>query len=379
MKLVVLQGTKAGAELLLEGREVFAVGSAPDADLSLADPGVLPNHARIFKDESRIILMDVSGRGVRVNGKTEIQAELKAGDELALGEVVLRVAPKGVPASAVLAKPAVPDGAAELRVLKGPDEGKVYTVTQRSILGRGVNADVALLDMKCSREHCAVEKRTDGFYLVDLGSTNGTRLNEIKLETKGSVLLKPGDKLRLGATVIEFRAGAKSVARSAPTTVMATEKDVVFEIDIDRADETPRVVPVADESTRRHATTTRMAGGSALLRRPDGAALQGELEKMGFAQVVQFLNFSHKNGELVIAGPTGELCIHFKEGEVYDCWGLPDTASALECFQRIARLRSGHFEFHERVPPRERKIHQSTMALLMEAMRLVDEATDPGD
>src|SRR5581483_11851746 len=110
-----------------------------------------PNHARIFKDEDRFILMDVSGAGIVVNGRTEIQAELRAGDELALGSAILRVTPSGVPLSAVLQKPpALTAGAgAELRVMKGPDEGKSFPLGgARATLGRGVNADVALLDMK---------------------------------------------------------------------------------------------------------------------------------------------------------------------------------------------------------------------------------------
>ena len=44
-----------------------------------------------------------------------------------------------------------------------------------------------------------------------------------------------------------------------------------------------------------------------------------------------------------------------------------------------ARLRRGHFELHENRSPHDPKIRTGTLALLMEAMRLVDEATDPGD
>ena len=61
-----------------------------------------------------------------------------------------------------------------------------------------------------------------------------------------------------------------------------------------------------------------------------------------------------------------------------DAWGIPNRP-AQDCFFTIARTRRGHFEFHENRPPRPVTIRQGTLALLMEAMRLVDEATDPGE
>lgn len=394
---MVLRGKRAGTEHKLEGQDVFVLGSAADAHVRLEDEGVHANHARIFKDDNRFILMDVTGSGVLVNGRSQVQAELHAGDELTLGRAILRITPAGVPLAAVLQKPpgtaSAPTGA-ELRILKGPDEGKSFPLAVRATLGRGVNADVALLDMKCSREHCAVEKRADGWYLVDLGSTNGTRLNEIKLETKSVQPLKHGDKLRLGGTVVEFRAGATpTVARPAapasPThSPVATGK--VFEIDLDSLEATPPSMPV-EASEQRNAVTTKMRSSglykkmrsSDTLSADDGLqapapTLEGDLEKMGFAQVVQFLNLSHKSGDLLVFGPRGELGVAFSDGNVRDAWGVPNSTPE-QCFYGIARLRQGHFEFHENVPARDARIGQGTLALLMEAMRIVDEATDPGD
>ncbi|MEZ0230484.1 MAG: FHA domain-containing protein [Planctomycetota bacterium] len=404
-KIVVLRGRRAGTEHKLEGRDVFVLGSGAEAHVRLEDEGVQANHARIFKDESRFILMDVSGSGVLVNGKAQVQAELRAGDELGLGGAILRITPAGVPLSAVLQKPpmsgagAASQSGAELRILKGPDEGKTFPLGGRATLGRGVNADVALLDMKCSREHCTVEKRAEGWVLVDLGSTNGTRLNEIKLEPRGVMPLKAGDKLRLGGTVVEFHAGvAPAVARPAtgltprqPPVVAAAPTGKVFEIDLDSPDTGPPSMPVASDDAGRRAVTQRMKAsglykgiassdtlaGDDELRAPL-PTLEGDLEKMGFASVVQFLNLSHKTGDLRVYGPMGELGVSFSEGNVRDAWGAPGSTPE-QCFYAIARLRHGHFEFHENVPPHDAKIRQGTLALLMEAMRLVDEATDPGE
>ena len=359
-KIVVLSGKRAGTEHSLEGQDVFVLGSAPDTHLQLEDEGVYPNHVRIFKDESRLILMDVSGEGVLVNGRSQVQAELRGGDELAIGAALLRVTPLGVPLSAALQRPVsnIATGkGAELIVVKGPDEGKTYALESRTTIGRGMGADIALLDMKCSREHCRIESDGDGWRLVDLGSTNGTRLNETKLDALATLPIRHGDKVRLGNTQLEFRA-ADSPGAHRPS-----------EIDFSRR-ESP------EDRERRRATTFKMTA-------PDlpvaVAALEGDLEKMGFAEVVQFLHLSRKTGELRIFGPTAELGIAFHQGSVQDAWGVPGSRTPEQNFYGIARLRRGHFEFHEDTAPRESRISVGTLALLMEAMRIVDEATDPGE
>lgn len=107
-----------------------------------------------------------------------------------------------------------------------------------------------------------------------------------------------------------------------------------------------------------------------------GAALSGDLSALGFAELVQFLNFSRKTGELIVKPEAGEAGVSFGEGDVKDAW-IGRFASE-EAFFSIARLRKGRFEFHEGRPPRSPRIKQGTLALLMEAMRLVDEAAGAG-
>jgi two-component system chemotaxis response regulator CheY len=102
------------------------------------------------------------------------------------------------------------------------------------------------------------------------------------------------------------------------------------------------------------------------------AALSGDLSALGFAELVQFLNFSRKTGELIVRPESGEGGVSFGEGQVKDAW-LGRTTSE-EAFFSIARLRTGRFEFHEGRPPRKPTIKQATLGLLMEAMRLADEA-----
>ena len=69
---------------------------------------------------------------------------------------------------------------------------------RRYNLGRGSNCEIRILDMKMSRQHCAFEYLDDAWYLIDLGSTNGVKLNESVNEQQA---LAAGDTVQGAQTV----------------------------------------------------------------------------------------------------------------------------------------------------------------------------------
>ena len=105
---------------------------------------------------------------------------------------------------------------------------------------------------------------------------------------------------------------------------------------------------------------------------PAGAPLlEGDLDRMGFAELVGFFNFSKKSGELVIHLESGEAGVSFAEGEVKDAW--IGRFGSEDAFHALARLKGGRFSFHEGRPPRGARISKPTLTLLLEAMRILDE------
>lgn len=76
-------------------------------------------------------------------------------------------------------------------------------------LGRHPNNTIQLLDKIVSKEHCIIELRGDHFVLRDLGSLNGTYINNERV--RGEAPLKNGDEIALGATRGRFEdAGAQA-------------------------------------------------------------------------------------------------------------------------------------------------------------------------
>ncbi len=70
-----------------------------------------------------------------------------------------------------------------------------------TILGRSRRCDIVLTDPNVSRQHAEIRRQDDGFMLIDLGSTNGTRVNRRDVK---QVVLQHGDRIELGTTEFLF-------------------------------------------------------------------------------------------------------------------------------------------------------------------------------
>lgn len=105
---------------------------------------------------------------------------------------------------------------AHLRVIEGPDRGKVFSleaaVTQ---IGRHPSNAAVLGDGAASRHHAQVIRRGDKFYVRDLGSRHGTYVNEVR--NNAELLLSEGDRLRIGSTTLVFSERAAPPRAPEPT------------------------------------------------------------------------------------------------------------------------------------------------------------------
>jgi pSer/pThr/pTyr-binding forkhead associated (FHA) protein len=72
-------------------------------------------------------------------------------------------------------------------------------------LGRDEDVAIRVDEPLVSRRHARVEKRGEGWVVVDLGSTNFTRVNGQRVRRECP--LEHGDELRLGRTKLQFLAG----------------------------------------------------------------------------------------------------------------------------------------------------------------------------
>jgi biotin carboxyl carrier protein len=79
-----------------------------------------------------------------------------------------------------------------------PTEGREHPVADGMTIGRE-ECDVNLVDPEVSRRHAAIRAAAGSFAIEDLGSTNGTFVNDVRITS--ATVLSHGDTVRLGATV----------------------------------------------------------------------------------------------------------------------------------------------------------------------------------
>jgi hypothetical protein len=96
--------------------------------------------------------------------------------------------------------------AGRLVVVTSPalDRGEVYEIDSAPLtVGRGANNDLEITgDEYASARHARFEPRRDGVYVEDVGSTNGTFVNGIRVTRERR--LAPGDVVRVGETDLRF-------------------------------------------------------------------------------------------------------------------------------------------------------------------------------
>ena len=90
-------------------------------------------------------------------------------------------------------------------IVHGPDGAKPSTVRLSDPIdvGRGASCAIRIDDTYVSQQHARFFARDGGWYLEDMGSTNGTYLNDHRVTQPAEV--HAGDVVRLGKTVLELR------------------------------------------------------------------------------------------------------------------------------------------------------------------------------
>jgi hypothetical protein len=82
--------------------------------------------------------------------------------------------------------------------------GDRFTLAQAVVtVGRMAESNLVLADPNVSRNHAEIRPQGDGYVVVDLGSTNGTKVNGIRVQEH---VLSDGDEIAFGNTTMRFEA-----------------------------------------------------------------------------------------------------------------------------------------------------------------------------
>ncbi|ARU40431.1 hypothetical protein CCB80_04455 [Armatimonadetes bacterium Uphvl-Ar1] len=199
-----------------DGREyklrAGAVMVGRQGDVLVEDSRMSRQHAKVSWEGSSVFVEDLgSTNGTTVNGeRTTGRVLVENGATISFGGVEMKL---GMPGeanktlaamsgkTAAMTAPPVGTGAMAHLVVDG---NKVPLVMGRHSFGRKPENGIQISDPYVSGRHGEFEVTDEGVSITDMGSTNGTFVNEARLATGQKTLIHPGDEVRLGQYKLEI-------------------------------------------------------------------------------------------------------------------------------------------------------------------------------
>lgn len=202
--------------VLMEGATV-TIGRSSTNDIYIPEQHVSRQHAVINYRDGVFMLNDLnSANGTFVN---DIQIEepfpLASGDVIRLyvpilefSSIVTEQDTLNAQETGTLIPAAKSTGGGKLIITTGPQEGEIINLTLDKVtIGRATTNytwEIGLQDPSVSRPHAQIARKGTVWLLSDLGSSNGTMVNNTPLPDKGRYLAD-GDIIAFGATLVVFR------------------------------------------------------------------------------------------------------------------------------------------------------------------------------
>lgn len=118
----------------------------------------------------------------------------------------------------------------QLVMHSGPNPGKIFELVQDELtIGRDIGNRIVINDPEVSRKHARLTLQSDGYVIEDLGSTNGTFVNNQRLI--GPHMLRPGETVMLGEKIsleyeiLGFDPNATLVSGAGPQAAPASSRE----------------------------------------------------------------------------------------------------------------------------------------------------------
>ncbi|MBN8726440.1 MAG: FHA domain-containing protein [Xanthomonadales bacterium] len=189
------------------------IGSGADCDIVLQGEGVAARHCEVVTGDAgaEVRVLDANAATVLNGRQVQASAPLAVGDLLLFGRVGCSISSgdhKAPPVAPPPAPRAVDVEAADdgrtrvratlpkfiLRGLSGPSLGKSFAIVDGAVIGRQPDCAIPINAAEISRQHVRLKPNPTGVHVEDLGSANGTFINDKRVQ---SAQLMPGDELRL--------------------------------------------------------------------------------------------------------------------------------------------------------------------------------------
>jgi pSer/pThr/pTyr-binding forkhead associated (FHA) protein len=248
-------------------------------------------------------------------------------------------------------------------------------------IGRDPQNMINFPDVLASRNHAVIESSavTGTVLLRDLGSANGTWINEKRATAHDPVKLLNNDIIRIGGKMFSFVSDQPNLmpqAFGARVAHLETVKEgLMFK--------NGKVVEVSaqkqNRDTQKDVTTTQRvepikpvvsAARSSVME----ATLGGSLADQNLAEILQFLHANLKTGELKVRGAKQDGLICLDQGNIYhaECGDRHGPPAIYFC----ARQNTGAFKFTSmaKAPDKPKNVNDPMMQIIFECCKRIDES-----
>jgi adenylate cyclase len=126
-------------------------------------------------------------------------------------------------------------------LLKDLSSGEAFALDDFTLIGRGDGVTLQLADAGVSRQHATIRREDHDYWVVDLGSANGSYVNGVELTS--ARVLRSGDRLQFGASQLIFEQSGtarggdvaesdRTVISFEPLAAVASEEVTLFVADL---------------------------------------------------------------------------------------------------------------------------------------------------
>ncbi len=181
--------------------KTFSIGQASDNHLVIDDPSIASYHAKVLNQGDSFLLKDLGGNSdTFVNGQRINQKHISCGDTITFGDVELEIIDPLIDIDSADFGTSYWSLIADSSWLSGQEFPLIPQDNRPIILGRGTQCDIVFAGTHLSRQHAQVKINPGSITLRDLNSSNGTYVNDQKVDEAD---VYPGDRIRLD--VYSFR------------------------------------------------------------------------------------------------------------------------------------------------------------------------------
>jgi DNA-binding NtrC family response regulator len=203
-ELIVFRGTQELVVLPLD-KDTFRLGRSPTNDLAIPEPTVSRHQCELVRKNGQWSLFDKSGKGTEVGGRIYTETRLEMGSRIDFGSLSITLRESD---AADANTKTVSLGGTGLMSTGEPETQKLYLTgriqgkaTRQSLsgpllaIGSDPGNSVVITDPFVSSFHCRLFTKDGVWYITDLDSTNGTRVNGVQIS---EAPLEAGSTIQIG-------------------------------------------------------------------------------------------------------------------------------------------------------------------------------------